>query len=191
MTSLFRPEAVAHATGRLDGTVLLPAPLATWGAIIVAVAVLGLSAWFAATATYARHESVPGWLAPKGGVARVAAGRAGNDELIAELLVPPHVVGLVATGQTLPLAYNAPLFGRRLVQHGTVTDVSQTVVAPDMVGGPPVAGPTYRVRVRLPAQHVETDGARVQLRAGMSLNAQIAGHRRTLFESLFGRSGTS
>ena len=182
--SLFRPEAVAHATGRLDGTVLLPAPLAAWGAIAIALAVLVLGAWFAATATHARHESVPGSLSPNGGVTT-----AGDDELIAELLVPPHVVGLVAPGQTLDLDYNAPLHGRRLVQQGTVTHVSPTALARDEVGdsGVPVNGPVYRVRVRLPAQHVDTGGTRVQLRAGMSLNARIAGPRRTLFESLFGR----
>lgn len=189
MDSLFRPEAVAHATGRLDGVVLLPAPLAAWGAIAIAVAVLGLGAWFAATATYARHESVPGWLSPQGGTAS-----SGTDELIAELLVPPYVAGLVTPGQTLSLHYDAPLFGRRLVQRGTVTHVSRTPVGPDEIGdrGVPVVGPVYRVEVRLPAQHVDAGGERAGLRAGMLLNAQIAGHRRTLFESLFGqRAGRS
>lgn len=78
MQSLFRAEAVAHAMQRLDGEVLLPAPLVTWGAVALVVAVLALAAWFAATATYTRTESVLGWLAPDGGVARAIARRDGN-----------------------------------------------------------------------------------------------------------------
>ena len=202
MQSLFRPEAVAHATGRLDGSVLLPAPVAAWGVIAIAVAILGLGAWFATSTTYTRHETVPGWLSPQGGVTRVVTGRAGqsisrdgtdalvaDDELIAELLVPPHVVGLVATGQTLSLHYDGLLLGRRLVQHGTVTHISRAPLGEDEIGnsGIPVTGSVYRVRVRLPAQRMDTGDANVQLRAGMLLNAQIAGHRRTLFESLFRR----
>ena len=78
MQPLFRAEAVAHATQRLDGEVLLPAPLATWGAVALVPAVLAVAAWFAATATYGRTESVQGWLAPDGGVARAVSRRDGN-----------------------------------------------------------------------------------------------------------------
>lgn len=259
MQPLFRPEAIAHATGRLDGAVLLPAPLATWATIGIVVAVLGLGAWFAATATYTRHESVRGWLSPQGGVSRAVAGQHGtvtallvseadivqagtplarigppaqpdaigddvvsapiggridalaahlgqtvrpgdtvavvtaDDELIAELLVPPHAAGLVATGQTLPLKYDALPHGRRGVQDGTVTYVSRTALAPDEVGNPgiPVGRPVFRVRVRLPAQHVDAGGTSVQLRAGMLLTAEIAGHRRTLIGSLLGPDGAA
>ena len=78
MQPLFRPEVIAHATRRLDGAVLLPAPFAAWGAVAFVVAVLALGAWFAATATYTRKESAPGWLSPQGGVARAVAGRRGT-----------------------------------------------------------------------------------------------------------------
>lgn len=195
MQSLFRPEAVAHATGRLDGAVLLPAPLATWGVIAIVAASLGLGAWFAATATYTRHESVPGWLSPQSRIARDVTGEFGpvttrhvaDDELIAELLVPPRAAGVVEPGQSVPLKYALPI-GHRGVQHGTVTHVSRTALAPDEIGdhGIPVSGPVFLVRVRLPAQRVDTGGASVRLRAGMLLTAEIAGHRRTFLESLFG-----
>ena len=78
MQPLFRAEAVAHATQRLDGEVLLPASLVTWGAVAFLVAVLALAAWFAATATYTRTESAEGWLAPDGGVARAVSRRDGT-----------------------------------------------------------------------------------------------------------------
>lgn len=84
MQPLFRAEAVAHATQRLDGDVLLPAPLATWGAVVFVVAVLASAAWFAATATYTRTESLQGWLAPDGGVTRAVSHR---DGIVRALLV--------------------------------------------------------------------------------------------------------
>lgn len=262
--SLFRPEAIAHATGRLDGAVLLPATRIAWVAIAIVAATLVLAAWFASTATYSRQQSVPGSLSPQGGVARVVAPRsgtvvallvaegervaagaalasvgsaegfgtaasrpgnegvsatdqvvaapiggrvealtahvgqsvahgdtvaviAGDGELIAEMLVPPHVAGLVAIDQTLPLEYDTLAFGHRAAQQGTVIDVSRTALAPDEIGRPgiAVAGPVFRVRVRLPDQRVHTGTESVQLRAGMLVTADIAGHRRTLFESLF------
>ena len=78
MQPLYRAEAVAHATQRLDGEVLLPAPLVTWGAVGFAMAVLALGAWFLASASYAPTESAEGWLAPAGGVARAVSRRDGN-----------------------------------------------------------------------------------------------------------------
>ncbi|MXY56259.1 MAG: HlyD family efflux transporter periplasmic adaptor subunit [Gammaproteobacteria bacterium] len=78
MQPLFRPQAVAHATQRLDGDVLLPVPLVTWGAAAFVFAVLALGAWFAGTATYTRTQSVQGWLTPEGGVTRAVSRRDGN-----------------------------------------------------------------------------------------------------------------
>ena len=78
MQSLFRPEAVAHATQRLDGDVLLPAPLVIWGTVAFVVAVLAIGAWFAATASYTPTESVAGWLTPEGGVTRAVSRRDGH-----------------------------------------------------------------------------------------------------------------
>ena len=73
MLPLYREEALRHATGRLDGKVLLPAPLSTWLIGGVLVAALVLAASFAATASYARSETVRGWLAPESGVVRATA----------------------------------------------------------------------------------------------------------------------
>ena len=84
MEPLFRTEAVAHATRRLDGAVLLPTPLPVWIVGGCAVAILALAAWFASTATYARKETVLGWLSPETGMVRAVASRGG---VVSELLV--------------------------------------------------------------------------------------------------------
>jgi membrane fusion protein len=78
MTSkLFRDEAVDQATRRLCGEVVLATPLklAVIGAVLVGI-VAGAVA-FAANASYARKETVVGWLTPEGGLVRAAAQRGG------------------------------------------------------------------------------------------------------------------
>ena len=84
MEPLFRTEAVAHATRRLDGAVLLPSPLSAWVVGGFAAAILALAVWFASTASYARKETVVGWLSPEAGIVRAVASRGG---VVSELLV--------------------------------------------------------------------------------------------------------
>lgn len=115
MQSLFRAEAVAHAMQRLDGEVLLPAPLVTWGAVALVVAVLTLVAWFAATATYTRTESVLGWLAPDGGVARAISHRDGNVLAI-----------MVAEGDIVEAGTPLARVGNPAIGDGLTLDASQS-----------------------------------------------------------------
>jgi membrane fusion protein len=78
MTSdLFRREAVDHATRRLGGEVVLATPLKVWilGALLVGI--VAVAAAFAASASYARKETVVGWLTPEAGLVRAAAQRGG------------------------------------------------------------------------------------------------------------------
>jgi membrane fusion protein len=78
MTSdLFRREAVDHATRRLGGEVVLATPLkvSILGALLVGV--VAVAAAFAGSASYARKESVVGWLTPEAGLVRAAAQRGG------------------------------------------------------------------------------------------------------------------
>jgi membrane fusion protein len=78
MTSdLFRREAVDHATRRLGGEVVIATPLraSILGALLVGV--VAIAAVFAATASYARKETVVGWLTPEAGLVRAAAQRGG------------------------------------------------------------------------------------------------------------------
>lgn len=77
MSELFRPQAVDHQRRRLDGQVVLAAPLPTallGGFLIAAV---GLALVFASLATYSRKEEVPGWIVPDAGLIRVTARQGG------------------------------------------------------------------------------------------------------------------
>jgi len=96
MSGLFRHEAVDHATRRLTGEVVLATPLSFKLIAGLAVAVVLGGAAFTATASYARKETVPGWLAPQGGLIRVAARQGGVVEAV-------HVGedAVVAAGQPL------------------------------------------------------------------------------------------
>ena len=77
MSELFRKEAVTHATRRLAGEVVLASsvPSRVFAGLMVAV-VLGGAA-FAATTSYARKETVVGWLTPEAGMIRLAARQGG------------------------------------------------------------------------------------------------------------------
>ncbi|WP_029908198.1 HlyD family secretion protein [Caulobacter sp. UNC358MFTsu5.1] len=81
-SDLFRPQAVAHASRRLEGEVILASRPSTrvlaWGCVAVVVAV----AVFCVTATYTRRETVTGWLVPQAGLIRVTARQAGMVEAL-------------------------------------------------------------------------------------------------------------
>jgi membrane fusion protein len=73
MSDLFRREAVAYATRRLDGQVVLATPLSvTTLGLLLAVIVFGATA-FAALGSYSRKATVPGYLIPDQGMVRAAA----------------------------------------------------------------------------------------------------------------------
>lgn len=77
MTNLFRKEAVNHATRRLAGEVVLASSIPSkLLAGLLIVVVLG-GAIFASTASYARKETVMGWLTPQAGMIRLAARQGG------------------------------------------------------------------------------------------------------------------
>jgi membrane fusion protein len=73
MSDLFRREAIAHATRRLDGQVVLATPLSvTTLGLLLAVVVFAATA-FAALGSYSRKATVPGYLIPDQGMIRAAA----------------------------------------------------------------------------------------------------------------------
>jgi membrane fusion protein len=80
MSELFRKEAVAHATRRLSGAVVLATPLSVrvLGLFFTALICAGVA--FASAATYARKATVTGWLVPDQGLIRAAATSAGFVE---------------------------------------------------------------------------------------------------------------
>ncbi|RZI61804.1 MAG: HlyD family efflux transporter periplasmic adaptor subunit [Rubrivivax sp.] len=73
LQNLFRKEAVEHRGQRLLGEVLLHVPAgARWVTLLVVLA-FALLIGFLALGTYARKETVGGWLRPERGVIRVEA----------------------------------------------------------------------------------------------------------------------
>ncbi len=94
--SLFRPEAVAHSTRRLQGEVLLAAPLPAKLMGFFLAAIVLAAALFAGFATYARTASLSGWLIPDRGLIRAASPASG---LIQKVLVTEGDV--VPQGQRL------------------------------------------------------------------------------------------
>lgn len=80
MSDLFRREAIHHATRRLSGEVILASSLSSRilsALLVMAVVLIG---GFAATATYARKETVAGWVAPTEGLIRLEARQGGVVE---------------------------------------------------------------------------------------------------------------
>ena len=68
---------------RLDGQVVLAAPLPTalLGGLLIAM--VGLAVVFASLATYSRKEEVPGWIVPDAGLIRVTVLRQAEDLALA------------------------------------------------------------------------------------------------------------
>ncbi|HZH02515.1 MAG TPA: hypothetical protein VEY30_01945 [Myxococcaceae bacterium] len=83
MSDLFRKEAVTHATRRLTGEVVLATPLSFKLLAGLLVTTVTAGAAFASAASYARKETVPGWIVPQGGMVRVTARQGGLLETVA------------------------------------------------------------------------------------------------------------
>lgn len=83
MSDLFRKEAIQHATRRLGGEVVLATPLSTRILTVLVLATLAAASIFVSTATYARKQTVAGWLAPSGGVVRASTLRGGQIDFLA------------------------------------------------------------------------------------------------------------
>ena len=77
MSDLFRKEAIIHATRRLAGEVILATSISSRVLAGLMVAVVLGGATFASTASYARKETVAGWLTPRAGMIRLTARQGG------------------------------------------------------------------------------------------------------------------
>jgi multidrug efflux pump subunit AcrA (membrane-fusion protein) len=86
MTPLFRPEVIDAQRRRLFGSVSLWQPMALKYYTALAVITMALAIGYLTTATYARKETVVGWMAPAGGLSEV---RALSPGLIAAVGVQP------------------------------------------------------------------------------------------------------
>ena len=82
MSDLFREEVVRHASRRLSGDVVLATPPSFRLLAFVAAGIVLFVALFVCTATYARKETVPGWVTPDAGMIRLSARQGGTVEVI-------------------------------------------------------------------------------------------------------------
>ena len=73
MSDLFRREAVAHATRRLDGQVVLATPMSVKTIGMLMASIVFAVAIFAAWGTYSRKATVLGYLVPDQGMIRATA----------------------------------------------------------------------------------------------------------------------
>lgn len=101
MSDLFRPEAIEHRRHRLYGEVVLSMPLTHWTVTAVIAAAFLLLIFFLVFGSFARKETISGWVRPDRGVVRVQA----QDEGVVESV-------LVVEGQNVEAG--APLMRMRL-----------------------------------------------------------------------------
>lgn len=80
--SLFRKEALDHASRRLNGEVSLVAPVGLRVLVALLVGFVIAAVAFASFATFSRRESVSGWLTPEAGMTRLTARQGGQIEQI-------------------------------------------------------------------------------------------------------------
>lgn len=104
MSELFRKKSVEHATQRLRGNVVLAVPLSTSMLAGLVLLILVIAIAFVSTASYARKETVSGWLTPQSGMVRATALRGGVVESV-----------FVEEGQNV--IEGAPLVQVRLATH--------------------------------------------------------------------------
>ena len=99
--------------------------------------------------------------------------------LVAELFAPSRAVGFVAVGDQVRLRYAAFPYQKFGHVRGTVASVSAATLAEDAARG---AEPLYRVAVALESQTVTAYGVPRGLLPGMTVEADVLGERRRLYE---------
>lgn len=102
-----------------------------------------------------------------------------GSQLVARLYAPSRAVGFVEPGDTVRLRHAAFPYQKFGHSPGTVIAVS---AAPVTTASPGTEEPLYLVTVTLHAQSVTAYGEPRRLRAGMLVEADLAGERRRLYE---------
>ncbi len=97
----------------------------------------------------------------------------------AHLRVPSAAVGFIAAGDSVLLRYAAFPYQRFGHQRGRVLRISRTALAATDPGS---TEPYYRVVVGLERQTFQIDGRDERLRPGLTLEADILGERRRLWQ---------
>jgi len=105
--------------------------------------------------------------------------------LRAALFVPPRAIGLIRAGEPVALRYDAFPYQEFGVFRGEVVAIADFVFdRKDIDVELPISGPVFRVFAQLERQSLEAHGHDVDLKAGMTLVADVATRELTVFEWL-------
>ena len=108
--------------------------------------------------------------------------------LAADVYVSSRAIGLIEPGQHVRLRYDAFPHERFGVAVGRVTSVADYVLLPgDMPNAFPLREASYKVGIRLDAEHVTAARVRYALKPGMLLTAEIVLESRSLIDWLLAR----
>jgi membrane fusion protein len=198
--SFFRVEAVNAQNSQWLGNIRLASPISIW--LIVACSLvfsLGLLSLVSfGTVAKRIHASGSLNLSDAGTVSPELADSLSPVPFEAQLYVPARHAGLISNGQQVSIrldAYPAQKFG---VQHGVVTEVSQTPLLPHGVDSQSYvaalaasrqyatrpSGPEgiYPVKVKLLRQQVLANGKEFSLKQGMTLQANVILEKKRVWE---------
>jgi len=109
-----------------------------------------------------------------------------TSKLEAELWAPTRAAGFLREGQNVRLSFDAFPHRRYGTHPAEVSSISQAVLQPGDIEGVDLSsiGPAFRVQADLEQQYIVIDGARVWLRPGMQLSAEIVVDRSSLISRL-------
>ncbi|MGK6356625.1 HlyD family secretion protein [Sphingomonas sp. DT-207] len=109
-------------------------------------------------------------------------------DLVADLYVPPRAIGFIEPGQPVRIMLDAFPYQQFGTVAGRVAAVPEAALAPEELDA--IEGNSqdavYLVTIVIPADSIAAYGKRHDLRAGMTLMADIILEERTLFEWIFG-----
>jgi len=111
--------------------------------------------------------------------------RGEGDPLMVELVVPPGLITLIGTGQSIDIHYD--VFGDMAdrVHQGTIERISAGIYMPGQrIGSLQLEEPAYKASVRLKTQTIAASDQIKHLQPGMTLRADVRGGERSLFETL-------
>lgn len=111
-----------------------------------------------------------------------------DEALFAEVWVKNDDIGFIRPGQTARVKLATYHFQKYGMLEGTVAAVSADAAGPNRDGGPAPStngeNLSFKTMVKLPANHIESNGRRYALASGMQVSAEIHLGERTVLEYL-------
>ncbi|MFT4676363.1 MAG: membrane fusion protein [Patiriisocius sp.] len=105
-----------------------------------------------------------------------------GSHLIAELLLPTRSIGLVKTGDSARLRFDAFPYQQFGLVAATIIQIDRALLMPDSATPWPLREPVYRVRAVLSQQEIGRADQTYPLRSGMQVQADILLEKRRLLD---------